>query len=189
MLALLPIVWYVGDVLFVSWGAESDHVASADVIVVLGCNPVSNNEPSPCMQARGGHAADLYRKGYAQNVIATGTPHETAVLLTVLTSNGVPDDAITIEDNSHDTLQNIVHSGAILQAKGWHSVVLVTEPFHINRSTLIAHEVWGPAITVYPSPAVDSQNWSSLPIKAFNVARDSLSLMLYQIKSLLSQHS
>jgi uncharacterized SAM-binding protein YcdF (DUF218 family) len=99
--------------------------------------------------------------------------------------NGVPDGAITVDDNSHDTIQNIVNSGAVLRAKGWHSVVLVTEPFHIKRSTLIAHDVWGDAIAVYPSPAVNSQNWNNLPVKAFNVGRDSLSLMLYQVKSLL----
>ena len=189
ILVLLPVCWFLGDVLYVSWGAESDQVASADVIVVLGCNPVLNNEPSPCMQARGGHAADLYTKGYARNVIATGTAHETAILLRVLTSNGVPEDAVTIDDNAHDTIQNIVHSGAILQANDWHSVVLVTEPFHIKRSTLIAHDVWGPSIAVYPSPALNSQNWDGLPVKAYNVARDSLSLMLYQVKSLLGQRS
>jgi len=65
----------------------------------------------------------------------------------------------------------------------------VTEPFHIKRSTLIAHDVWGLGVTVYPSPALNSQNWSGLPVKAFNVARDSLSLMLYQMKSLVGQRN
>jgi vancomycin permeability regulator SanA len=189
LIALLPVLWFVGDVVFVSWDAEVDLVASADVIVVLGCNPIQNDVPSPCMQARGGHAADLYRQGYAQNVIATGTPHEVRVLRSVLIENGVPEDAIQTDDKSHDTIQNIVNSGLILQAEGWHSVVLVTEPFHIKRSTLIAHDVWGSEITVYPSPALNSQNWNGLPVKAFNVARDSLSLMLYQMKSLLGQRN
>ena len=133
LIALLPVLWFVGDVVFVSWDAEVDLVASADVIVVLGCNPIQNDVPSPCMQARGGHAADLYRQGYAQNVIATGTPHEVRVLRSVLIENGVPEDAIQTDDKSHDTIQNIVNSGLILQAKGWHSVVLVTEPFHIPK--------------------------------------------------------
>jgi uncharacterized SAM-binding protein YcdF (DUF218 family) len=189
LLALLPAMWFVGDVLFVSWDAEVDHVAAADVIVVLGCNPVSDSGPSPCMLARAGHAADLYNQGYAQNVIATGNSLETRVLRSVLTSNGVPDSAITLESSSHDTIQNIVHTQVILEAKGWHSVVLVTEPFHINRSTLIAHDIWGSNITVYPSPAVNSLNWSNLQIKAYNVVRDSLSLMLYQVKSLIGQRN
>ena len=189
LIALLPVLWFVGDTVFVSWDAEADRVASADAILVLGCNPIQNDAPSPCMRARGGHAADLYRQGYAQNVVASGTPDEVRVLRSVLTDDGVPQDAIQTDDKSHDTIQNIVNSGLILRAKGWHSVVLVTEPFHIKRSVLIAHDVWGAGITVYASPSLNSQNWDGLPVKAFNVARDSLSLMLYQMKSLVGRRN
>src|SRR5438132_162883 len=95
MIMLLPTLWFVGDLLFVSWGAETDHAAPADVIIVLGCNPIGENGPSTCMRARAGHAADLFQRGYAHNVIATGNPEEVSVLTYVLESDGVPADAIT----------------------------------------------------------------------------------------------
>ena len=70
---------------------------------------------------------------------------------------------------------------AFYRDHGWNTAVLVTEPFHVKRATLIAHD---DGMTVYPSPAVNSANWSNLLVKAYNVARDTLSLMLYQVKSL-----
>ncbi len=186
---LLPALWFGIDAAYVAAGAETDYVAHADVIVVLGCNPIGQNGPSACMVARGGHAADLYKEGYAGNVIATGNPTESSVLSRVLEDDGVPSDAIVRESDLYNTIQNIEHSQAIIQSKGWHSAILVTEPFHIKRSTLIAHDIWGQEITVYPSPAVDSQNWNNLYIKTFTVSRDALSLMLYQVKFLVGQRN
>jgi uncharacterized SAM-binding protein YcdF (DUF218 family) len=189
-LILLPLaIWFVGDIAFVSIGAETDHAAPADVIVVLGCNPIANNGPSPCMRARGGHAADLFKGDYAHNIIVTGNPRESYVLRSVLEGAGVPPEAIVPDSEAYNTIQNIENSGEIMADRGWRSAILVTEPFHINRSTLIAHDIWGQAVTVYPSPAVDSQNWDEWPAKVYNVTRDALSLMLYQVKSLVGQRN
>lgn len=187
LVLLLFLIWFGADVAYVAIGSESDYVASADVIVVLGCNPTGPDGPSPCMIARGGHAADLYKKGYAHNVIATGNPRESTVLRGVLEDAGVPPDAIISDSDAYNTIQNIINCGAIMTEKGWHSAIIVTEPFHIKRSTLVAHDIWGQSITVYPSPAVDSKNWDSPLAKAYHVGQDSLSLMLYQVKSLIGQ--
>jgi uncharacterized SAM-binding protein YcdF (DUF218 family) len=184
---LLPALWFAVDVVYVAVGAEVDHAAPADVIVVLGCNPMGPDGASPCMQARGSHAAGLYKSGYAKYIIATGNPRESVVLRSVLEDAGVPTTAILIDSDAYNTIQNITNSWPIMQAHGWHSVILVTEPFHINRSALIARDIWGASVAVYPSPAVDSQNWNSFYARAYNVARDALSLMLYQVKSLLGQ--
>ena len=189
-LALLPFVlWLAADIAFVAIDAETDHAALADVILVLGCNPLGVSGPSPCMRARGGHAADLYKQGYARNMIATGNPREIPVLRSVLEGAGVPPEAITSDSNAYNTIQNIENSGVIMAEKGWHSAILVTEPFHINRSTLIAHDVWGQSVAVYPSPAVDSENWDEIPARVYNVTRDALSLALYQVKSLIGQRN
>lgn len=182
--ALLLLLWFGADLAYVTIGAETDHAAPADVIVVLGCNPYSDSGPSPCMKARGGHAAELYKQGLADAVLATGNPVESSVLQQVLESEGVPAEAITRESNSYNTIQNIVNSRVLMQANGWRTALLVTEPFHINRSSLIARDIWGSEIVVYPSPAIESQNWESLSAKAYHLSRDAVSLMLYQVKAL-----
>jgi uncharacterized SAM-binding protein YcdF (DUF218 family) len=186
---LLPALWFAADAAYVSIGAETDHAAPADVIIVLGCNPRGETGPSPCMQARAGHAADLYKEGYSKHIIATGNPRESRVLQSVLEGAGVPPGAIVSDSSSYNTIQNITNSQAIMLARGWHSAILVTEPFHIKRSALIARDVWGQDIPIYPSPAIDSQNWHGFYAKAYNVSRDALSLMLYQVKALVGQRN
>jgi uncharacterized SAM-binding protein YcdF (DUF218 family) len=191
---LLPfIVWFVADLVYVSSGAEDDFAEHADVIIVLGCNTLSHTGVNPCIAARAEHAAELYKDGLAPVIITTGgptagldRPTESAVLESVLESDGVPQSAIVQENRALDTIQNMSYSQAIMQAHGWTTAILVTEPFHIKRATLIAHD---DGMTVYPSPAVRSDNWSNLEVKAFNVTHDTLSLMLYQVKSLLGDRT
>ncbi len=56
------------------------------------------------------------------------------------------------------------------------------EPFHIKRATLIARDA---GLSVFPSPALDTPNWSGIEARTVNLMRDAASLMLYQAKSLL----
>ncbi|MEO8288308.1 MAG: YdcF family protein [Chloroflexota bacterium] len=190
-IGLLAFIWFGGDLAYVAVGAENDHAVPADVIIVLGCNIVGENGPSPCIRARAGHAADLYKQGLAPRVIATGGPvengpTEAAVLAYVLEADGVPSDAIVQEGRALNTIQNITYSQQIMREQGWSTAILVTEPFHINRAALIARDA---GMQVYPSPATDSANWQSFSAKAYHVGRDTLSLMLYQVKSLLGQRN
>src|SRR4051812_15963964 len=144
---LLGFVWAAADLVFVAGGAETDHARPADVILVLGCT-IYGGPPggaSPCIEARAGHAATLYRQGLAPHVIvagggAPGEPTEAEVLTRVLTADGVPAEAVVGEDQSHDTIQNIFNSRRIMRAEGWQTAILVTEPYHIKRAGLIAHD-------------------------------------------------
>jgi uncharacterized SAM-binding protein YcdF (DUF218 family) len=187
LVLLLAGLWAAADLVYVSVGAETDYAAHADAIIVLGCNVAGSSEPTPCVQARAGHAADLFRQGYAPYVIASGGPTgggptEASVLARVLQDSGVPTEDIVLEDRALNTIQNINYTEAIMRDRGWNSAILVTEPFHIKRATLIARDT---GLTVYPSPATDSSNWQNPLGKVYNLCRDALSLMLYQVKALV----
>ncbi|MDQ3930259.1 MAG: YdcF family protein, partial [Chloroflexota bacterium] len=152
LLAILA-VWFLADLTYVVVGAETDYAAPADVIIVLGCNPYApQGGPSICLSARGQHAADLYHKGFAPLIIATGGyvengPTEASVMLRVLTAAGVPESDVVLEEQAHNTIQNISYSKAIMQQHGWDTAILVTEPYHIKRATLIAQDA---GLHVYP---------------------------------------
>jgi uncharacterized SAM-binding protein YcdF (DUF218 family) len=184
---VLFLLWAGADLAFVSLGVETEHATRADVILVLGCNVYGADGPSACIRARAGHAATLYQQGLAPWIIVSGGPTaqgptEAAVLARVLREAGVPDAAIIPEEQAHNTIQNIYYSQAIMQAHGWQTVDLVTEPFHINRASLIARDA---GLTVFPSPATNSRNWEGFDVRAYHLARDAVSLMLYQLKSLI----
>ncbi|HEX8229218.1 MAG TPA: YdcF family protein [Chloroflexia bacterium] len=178
-------VWLVGDLAYVVIGAETDYAAPADVIIVLGCNPYApRGGPSVCLRSRGQHAAALYHKGLAPLIIATGGhiengPTEASVMLRVLAAAGVPESAVVLEEQAHNTIQNIGYSKEIMQQNGWDTAILVTEPYHIKRASLVARDA---GLHVYPSPAVDSPFWRDPGQRNFRVLRDTLSLVLYQLK-------
>lgn len=184
---LLLALWGLGDLAFVTTGAETDYAAPADAIIVLGCNVYQDNGPSPCIRARAGHAADLYHQGLAPRIIATGGPTaqgpvEAVVLARVLMERGVPSGDIIREEDALNTIQNIHNSRDIMRERSWSTAILVTEPFHINRAALIARDA---GLTVYPSPAVETPNWDQPATRVFNLSRDAVSLMLYQAKRLV----
>jgi uncharacterized SAM-binding protein YcdF (DUF218 family) len=185
LLAAMLAVWLGGDLAYVIIGAETDYAAPADVIIVLGCNPyATRGGPSVCLSSRGRHAADLYHEGLAQHIIASGGytengPTEASVMLGVLISEGVPESAVILEEQAHNTIQNIGYSQEIMLRNKWVGAILVTEPYHIKRATLVAQDA---GLRVYPSPAVDSPLWRNPYERNFRVLRDTLSLVLYQLK-------
>jgi uncharacterized SAM-binding protein YcdF (DUF218 family) len=190
LVLLVPILWVVADLRFVLDGAEADHAAPADVIIVLGCQAWTPAGISPCIRARADHAADLYRRGLARHIIPTGWasahgPSEAGTLTLVLLAGGVPRSAIVADDQAQNTIQNIRNSQAIMAAHGWHTAILVTEPYHINRAALIARDAGLPAVA---SPALDSPDWRDPWSRVWHVERETLSLMLYQVKQVLDIH-
>ena len=95
------------------------------------------------------------------------------------------DLAIVADDQAQNTIQNIRNSQAIMAAHGWHTAILVTEPYHINRAALIARDAGLPAVA---SPALDSPDWRDPWSRVWHVERETLSLMLYQVKQVLDIH-
>ncbi len=191
-MALLLLLWPTLDYFYVSTDNEVDYAAPADVIILLGCPGFEGNVISTtfsaCVQARAHHAADLYLRHLANYIIPTGgltgpPPSEAGAMSRVLQADGVPAQAILLEEQARDTVQNIEYSRAIMKAHGWLTADLVTEPHHIKRATLIARDA---GLMVYPSPAVDSPGWHNPSARRQNLLRDSHALMVYQFNRLFS---
>lgn len=190
--ALFLLLWFVADFLYVSTGNVTDRAVPSDVIIIFGCPSYENNIVSTtfsaCVQARAHHAAELYRRGLAPNIIPTGgltgpPPSEAAAMATVLQADGVPTSAITLEEKAHDTVQNIQFSREIMQTNGWRTAILVSEPNHIKRAAFIATDA-GLDFTI--SPATDSPGWNTPDARFQNLLRDTRTLMTYQFNRLSS---
>jgi uncharacterized SAM-binding protein YcdF (DUF218 family) len=139
---LLPLVWYGLNLLYVSTDNEADYAVKSDVIIVLGCPSYEGNVISTtfsaCVRARSHHAAQLYHRGMAPHIIATGgltgpPPSEAAAMAQVMQADGVPASAITLDEEARDTVQNIQRSRAIMRREGWQRAILVTEPHQLLR--------------------------------------------------------
>jgi len=120
---------------------------TADAIVVLGGAVSGPVYPRIDVDLGDGadrvlHAARLYRAGKATFVIATGgniswlggPGPESPAIATLLQEWGVPEDAILLESDSVNTLENAINTKRILDEQDLDMVLLVTSALHMPRA-------------------------------------------------------
>ena len=135
-------LWLASLAAVIVW-EHRDDARPASAIVVLGAAQYVGR-PSPVLRARLDHAIDLWHRGLAPRLILTGgvgegdTTSEAAVGRRYARQHGVPDTAIVIEPHGRTTSESIGEVAALLQAEQEHSVILVSDPFHMLRLSILA---------------------------------------------------
>jgi uncharacterized SAM-binding protein YcdF (DUF218 family) len=138
--------------------SRADGAQPADVIVVLGAGLSRDGRPGPAIVRRGEHAAELYTEGYAPRLICSGgyainrMRSEADACREVLLANGVPEDAIIIEDRSRSTEENALYTQEIMQANDWDTALVVSDGYHLLRTHWIFAQQ---GMSIYTSPAAD----------------------------------
>lgn len=114
------------------------------VAIVLGAAVWPGGEPSPALRRRAETAAALYLEGAVSRIVATGAigrdpPSEARAIRDLVVAQGVPDDAVILDETSTTTLENLVTARALLPAGA--RVVVVSDPWHLPRARLAAHRL------------------------------------------------
>ena len=142
---------------------------------------------------RARHAETLYARGLAANVIISNEPLSSHGVQTTwlelrhhgLVQLSIPDAAIVpISEISDSTYEEALRSREIMQAHGWRSAILVTDPFHMRRAVLTFRQAFEPAgLAVAASPADGSKygvdNWWTDRNAIMRVAQEYLKLVYY----------
>jgi uncharacterized SAM-binding protein YcdF (DUF218 family) len=127
------------------WTARKDARPSSDAIVVLG-SAQYNGVPSSIFEARLEHALDLYEDGVAPVIVTVGGKatgdqfSEAEAGREYLADAGVPDDALLAVQEGADTLESMRAVAAQFDDRGWHTAVLVTDPWHAMRAERMAED-------------------------------------------------
>jgi uncharacterized SAM-binding protein YcdF (DUF218 family) len=153
------VVGWVGVLAGVLVAGRIDSHPRSDAIVVLGAAQYVGR-PSPVLQARLDHAADLWRQRVAPIVLVTGgigtgdTTSEAEVGRRYLLTVGVPDSAILIERAGRTTAQSLRAAAHMLRDRHMTSAVLVSDPFHALRLRVLAfrHGIKGSTSPTRTSP-------------------------------------
>ena len=158
LLVFISLTYGCINVAQVWWVGRSDQARAVDAIVVLGVAQY-DGRPSPQLQARLDHALALWQKGLSPLVITTGgnqpgdrfTEAETSAnyLMEGSADVAVPTDSIVQENTGSTTRESLIEVSKIMQARGLHSVLIVTDPYHSLRSRLIAQDL---DLVAYVSP-------------------------------------
>ena len=141
------------------WESEGGFGEPPRVAVVLGAQVLPGGRPSQVLKERVRHAARLYAKGGVDLLLVTGgtgehPPSEAEVMAGILGREGVPDEAVVMEDRALNTWQSAWLVAEIARQRGIGEVRVVTDPLHCVRTVEAFGEAGLPAVAepVYSSP-------------------------------------
>jgi uncharacterized SAM-binding protein YcdF (DUF218 family) len=165
-------------------GAALPLAEGVEVAVVLGTEVLPSGRPSRTLEARVWHSARLYARGTVRMLIPTGgigkhPPAEAEVMGRVLREEGVPGDAMVLEDRALNTWDSARLVAGIAQKLGVERVLVVTDPLHCVRA-VAAFERAG--LRAWAEPVYGSPMWRGRWSRRGQLARETGALIWYGIR-------
>lgn len=146
-----PLLWLAAEPLRVV-----DPPEQADVIVVLAGGIGESGLAGEAYQEKVLQGVELYKAGYAGHLIfssgATYVFKEADVMKALALDLGVPEDAIVLEERGGGNYASLLNTRAIMTARGWKRMLLVTSRYNAARSQLVARRNL-PEATVRMTPS------------------------------------
>ena len=161
---LAAVLIVVSTAMAIWWTAREDSQPASDAIVVLG-SAQYNGRPSSIFAARLEHAMKLYKAGVAPVIVTVGGK-ETGDQFTeaeagrdYMAKAGIPTKALLAVPKGVDTLESMKVVEAAFVQHGWHSAVLVTDPWHAMRAQRMAQDAGMDAVSspTRQGPAVQTR--------------------------------
>lgn len=158
LVVLLALVVYYAVTLVQVWLTSRQYdPVPAQAIIVMGAAQY-NGRPSPDLEARLNQALILFQQGYAHLIVCTGSKEpgdnytEAESGKAYLESKGVPATDV-LEAGGRTTWTNLSLAAQELKPPGDTDVLIVTDPFHEDRSMAIASTL---GLTPHPTPTQTS---------------------------------
>ena len=176
---------YVVSFLIVVVVSRQDQRRKSDAIVVLGAAQY-NGRPSPVLKARLDHAIKLYKAGLAPLFIVTGGTaagdHESEAIVSrrYALANRIPDSAIIVRPEGRSTDASMEAVGLWMKQRSLHSVLLVSDPFHMCRLRFEARRM---DLTPYSSPTTTSPISASFRQELGYFAAEALKMPVSWVRS------
>ena len=113
-----------------------------DAALVLGVELGANDAPTDELARRVTAAAEVYHRGTCAKLVLCGGKlpghrlAEADVMARMMTALGVSEEALILEDQSQDTMENCRNAAKLLG--GQKHVLVVTSDYHLRRAVLTA---------------------------------------------------
>lgn len=165
-----------------------DVGANADCIIVLGSMKAAKYRvPAAAKAFFSGRSEKIMLCGGKKRDFLNGSRTEAEDMYEKTLELGVPGANIIMENNSQNTIENILCSllelQRAMQLNRVKSVLLVTAAYHMRRSLHIARYFFPPHISVYPCPADDTttkrDNWMKTAEGRDRVEAEALNIVNY----------
>ena len=115
-------------------------------IIVLGAKVHPDGSMSKSLQYRCEAAMTAWESGAALRLILCGGKvgeapcSEASVMQKFLTQKGMPAEALILEDQSQNTVENLKFAKAIMEQNGFADAAIVTSDYHVQRAIWIARK-------------------------------------------------
>jgi uncharacterized SAM-binding protein YcdF (DUF218 family) len=163
--------------------SPQDTLSKSDAIVAISGGDTD---------ARTAEAVKLYQDGWAPHLIFSGAaldpngPSNAQAMATAAEKAGVPAAAITLDEAAANTRQNASGVADIVGRQKYHSIILVTSPYHQRRASIVFHRALGPIVTITNHSSHDqtwrrSHWWASAASRSLTVSE--LQKVIYELMS------
>lgn len=155
-------------------GSRTELKGEPQVVVVLGAQ-VKQSGPAALLRDRLETAAEYLKEHPELPVVVSGgqgrdePTTEALAMRDYLAARGIEAERIWMEDESHNTSENLLNTRALLEGKGYDMddthLLVVSNGFHLTRVRMLA-ERYGLEISTLAAPATD------LPAKVSSYVRE-----------------
>lgn len=173
---ILAFALLLGAVLYGAY----DHISGdPQVMIVLGCQ-VRQDGPSVLLRDRLDEALSYLEDHPDMTVLVSGgqgpdePTTEAQAMADYLVANGVEEENILLEDDSHNTTQNFQYSRDLLEEEKIDcsgGVLVVSNGFHLTRARMLAQRAGFDNVSTLAAPA------SHLPSRLYMYVREPLALV------------
>ncbi len=160
-------------------GARDEINGEPGVMVILGCQ-VYDWGPSILLKDRLDEALDYLEDHPDMAVVVSGgqgpdePTTEAQAMASYLMDNGVAEERIILETQSHNTHQNMTYTAGHLRSAGYDSkdgVLIVSNGFHLTRARMLAQRAGFEEVSTLAAPS------SHLPSRLHMYVREPLALV------------
>ncbi len=174
--------WFIVHNIAIIWIGLNDKIEHADVIVVLGNKVELDGKPSQRLQKRLDRAADLYLAGISKHIIVSGGfgkegYEEAIVMRDTLVKTGIPSASVIMDKDGYNTFKTVVNSKKIMKAKGFKSVIVISQYYHIARTRMAFKK-----IGIKPVFSAHARMWPELR-EPFSLVREFAAFYYYALRN------
>ena len=179
-LSLGVLTVYLGLLARVDSLATLETAQISDAAIVLGAAAYHNGAWNPCLVARVQRGVALLQAGTVRRLILSGGVDiedgvsEAAVMRQIALRSGADAAALLLETRATSTVENLEFSRDLMQREGLKSAVIVSDPYHLPRASLIAQKL---KLTFTLAPALDSPCWTRGQIASRYSLREPLAII------------
>ncbi len=139
-------LWFLIHIVVTVIDGLNDNIGISDVAVVLGNKVELDGKPSKGLQGRLDRALELYNKEHFKYIIVSGGTgkegfDEAIVMKNYLVENGVPDEAVLLDQEGYNTFMTAQNTKIIMNEMDFNSVTVISQYFHITRTKLAFRKI------------------------------------------------